>query len=939
MSVHIQNILGDLRRQITSFFNREEVKNLCQDLSIPYENLGGEGHEAIIRELIAYCQRYGRISDLLNYCQRERPNAPWPTAEAINQALPGAIDDIAQTTRRYLRHLIERYQYLDYRGMGMVDGTPIRIPLLEMYIPLKARVEMLDDNKVSAPGQTTQATNYSLSEPLSLLELLQQYNGLVILGDPGAGKTTFLKYLALQLASEPEQTLGLNNRLPLVLSFSAYANALAEKDIPLPDFLAQFYRSTGLDLNLEAMIEDALAQGKALLLLDGLDEVNDDTLRHLLAGRILSFFAFQQQNGNKFVFTSRAAGYRDVRLVVDGLVECTLVDFDQSEIDQFVTKWTQLIEQTAQGETALALTQAEREKAELLATIQENPGLRRLATNPLLLTILVLMKRQGITLPERRVELYEQYIQILLRQWNLARSLDRPLSSKIDTIELFRVLAPVALWMHQTVSGIGLVERREIQRKLTEIYRQRGLPEPEQAASQFLQDVQVQVGLLAERGPGLYGFLHLTFQEYLAAVAVAQLGQSDIQPIITKLLKHITQENWREVILLTVAYIGLIQHRDEAASAILLGLVEQSGEQMEQATLLAADALHNAWPGGVTASCRAAVISALQSMMTNTTQTAAIRRARAGQLLAQVGDPREFVISVDEMHFCYIPSGPFWMGSGTDEHLNDSLSYSYWMSQFPITNAQFTHFVAAGGYDIAAFWTEAQAVDRWQDGTAQDWHSRGWRNQPHDYGSPYNLPNHPVVGITWYESLAFTRWLGQHWQEKGVLPGNWAVYLASEAEWEKAAKGGLEIPDEPLIEPVSRIQHAEIGRHSRQTNPFPNRVTPWAGDAEPNRANYQATGIEATNAAGCFANGATVYGCEEMCGNVWEWTRSQYRDYPYQAHDGRETERIKLYHQMVVRGGAYWVDALAISCNVRARRSPNDRNSNYGFRVVVIPQA
>jgi formylglycine-generating enzyme required for sulfatase activity len=431
--------------------------------------------------------------------------------------------------------------------------------------------------------------------------------------------------------------------------------------------------------------------------------------------------------------------------------------------------------------------------------------------------------------------------------------------------------------------------------------------------------------------------LHLTFQEYLAAVAIAHLGQSDIQPVVTKLLKHAAQENWREVILLTIAYIGLIQHRDEAASAVLLSLMEQAGEQSEQATLLAGDALRNAWPGGVSVACYTAVIHALQTMMENADQTAAVRRARAGQLLAQLGDPREFVTAVDEMLLCYIPSGTFWMGSGTEEHLNDILSYDYWMSRFPITNAQFAQFVAAGGYDTAAFWTEAEAVDRWQNGVAQDWLSRGWRKRPYDYGLPYNLSNHPVVGITWYEALAFTRWLNQHWQENGWLPGNWTILLPSEAEWEKAARGGLEVPTKPLVEPVSKVQQAEIGRYPQQANPFPKRLNPWAGEAEANLANYRATGIEATNAVGCFANGTTLYGCEEMCGNVWEWTRSQYHAYPYSPHDGRETEIIKLYHQMVIRGGAYWVDDLTISSSARARRSPNDRNSNYSFRVVVMP--
>ena len=75
-----------------------------------------------------------------------------------------------------------------------------------------------------------------------------------------------------------------------------------------------------------------------------------------------------------------------------------------------------------------------------------------------------------------------------------------------------------------------------------------------------------------------------------------------------------------------------------------------------------------------------------------------------------------------------------------------------------------------------------------------------------------------------------------------------------------------------------------------------------------------------------------------MCGNVWEWTASRFRPYPYDASDSREAPDVKLYEEMVLRGGAYWSDARTANVTFRARRSPNDQNSSYGFRLMLSPK-
>jgi hypothetical protein len=308
-------------------------------------------------------------------------------AEALLAALGKvrAPAELRQQTQAYLEHIVASYRYLDFRGMGMGDRVALRLPLLEMYVPLKARVERpqgetwardlrLAGRQPSA--EEAAAMGERLSEPQPVLDLLQRHDGLVVLGDPGAGKTTFLKYLALHLALGRAAEIGLAPRLPVLVPLSAYANALAVKDTPLGRFIADYTRERGVDLPLGAMLEQALAEGKALLLLDGLDEVKDLTRRRDVVNRVVDFFTVQRQRGNKFILTSRIVGYDQVRRPIEGLAECTLVDFDDEDISLFIAKWTRAIEQAAQGPSQVAAQIAGREQAELLAAIWRSAGRR-----------------------------------------------------------------------------------------------------------------------------------------------------------------------------------------------------------------------------------------------------------------------------------------------------------------------------------------------------------------------------------------------------------------------------------------------------------------------------------------------------------------------------------------------------------------------------------
>ena len=130
----------------------------------------------------------------------------------------------------------------------------------------------------------------------------------------------------------------------------------------------------------------------------------------------------------------------------------------------------------------------------------------------------------------------------------------------------------------------------------------------------------------------------------------------------------------------------------------------------------------------------------------------------------------------------------------------------------------------------------------------------------------------------------------------------WRVTLPSELEWEKAARGNLR-----------------------------DKVFPWEDEPDPNRANYDATGIGTTSTVGCFPD--NDFGLHDMIGNLWEWTLSEYASYPYQADDGREN--LEGSETRVVRGGSWNVRHDVARCAFRYWLHPDDRRDLIGFRVVL----
>jgi len=168
--------------------------------------------------------------------------------------------------------------------------------------------------------------------------------------------------------------------------------------------------------------------------------------------------------------------------------------------------------------------------------------------------------------------------------------------------------------------------------------------------------------------------------------------------------------------------------------------------------------------------------------------------------------------------------------------------------------------------------------------------------------------------------------------------------LPTEAEWEKGARGGVLLPKASVVlKPdmlVRKVEDIEFW-----DNPEARRAYPWGEEVDTERANYGETGIGTTSAVGCFLDGRSPYGMEDLSGNVWEWTRSLWgKDvvdpefkYPYDPSDGREGANAEDDVLRVLRGGAFDLNPYLVRCAYRNRSGPYYRFNLVGFRVVVSP--
>jgi formylglycine-generating enzyme required for sulfatase activity len=250
-------------------------------------------------------------------------------------------------------------------------------------------------------------------------------------------------------------------------------------------------------------------------------------------------------------------------------------------------------------------------------------------------------------------------------------------------------------------------------------------------------------------------------------------------------------------------------------------------------------------------------------------------------------DPKPDVLTITapiHLELVRVPAGEFLMGSDPEKD-EDAMDREqpqhtidlpeFAIGKYPVTNAQYAAFVQA---------TDHMTPKHWEDGEI-----------------PSGKEDHPVVNVSWEDAMDFCQWLSQETGKGFVLP--------SEAEWEKAARG------------------------------TDGRIYPW-GDEDPTAelCNFSVNVGDTTPVGNYSPEGDSPYECADMAGNVWEWTRSVYKDYPYDSEDGREDLDAGGDVRRVVRGGAFDFPEYYVRCAFRLDGDfPDYRFWYFGFRVVVSP--
>lgn len=400
-------------------------------------------------------------------------------------------------------------------------------------------------------------------------DIFEKTKGLALLALPGGGKSLLLKRLAVAYAS-PDRRLKSDDGLPQIEITPVLIRCREWRDhitLPIATLLKRLPDITGqpeLD-GLCLALTPLFRTGKILLLIDGLDEIHDDADRTVFVENLRAFL--DQYPRTKLVVTSREAGFNLVAPYLATYCEqWRVAPLSHDAIKQLCSHWHKLMA----GNSPEALSEAET----LGAVLTSNVALRRLAENPLLLTMLLVVKHGAGRLPPDRVSLYGRAVEVLLDTWNIKGH--DALNMKEAIPQLSYIAYELMQAGQQTATEqelLGLLEKAR--RNVPQINRYaRDTP------YEFLKRVELRSSLLLEAGHQVengravpfYQFRHLTFQEYLTALAIVEghYDGYDTKVAITKpLTGRLASDEWKEVVPMTAVLAG------KQAEPIIKALVNQ----------------------------------------------------------------------------------------------------------------------------------------------------------------------------------------------------------------------------------------------------------------------------------------------------------------------------------------------------------------------------
>lgn len=869
--------------------------------------------------------------------------------------------------RREAKKAEEEYKAALKKELGHIDllGSPDieyrGVELDKAFVSLRISESWRSDERFGAPvngkkksrkSKLPYSTDHSHLSPEQVIkQAFLSHNLLLIIGDPGSGKTTLIKYYVMKCLNRKHRQLGFHKKIfPVFFPLREMAGIkdLAEKDnepLLLYKCLHKWAQNRQLTTVTQDHFKEWLTERDTLVLLDGLDEIGSLDRRIEILNWI-NLLVNGLRNA-KFVLTSRATGYRkmdNVQLKIPHL-RADIMDFTPHQQKLFLQKWFRAAYCTDRPHDCPPGWEKKREsEADLKSSAlveflnrESNRAVRDLAAVPILLQIMAVIWEKREYMPETRSELYHVALNYILEHRDKVRNIPPPLSAAMSR----RVLAPAAFWMHS--------ELKQDEALKTEMHDQMQpvldtLDKHPDAADYcaFLRD---RAGLIADYDKDHYIFRHKSFREYLASFRLREQGDHKYR---SQLLAGHFKEDWWEETLRFVMGEADDQFFDQFVEALfretgkwqlndhqqnlLLDIVKEAPQKRIDALT---DVLNrdNIEPNQrrYALGCLKVIGSkpALQAIENyaennenpgeeeNRSYAWDIHFQFAGEKTGLLVDESGQTIRnpfEDYVEYIKIPGGRY-IYSVTEKKVTVPDLY---FCKYMVTNKRYRRFIDYLKGDekklnhllpLSYFSNELKMFAKRIDGFIKflgadytKWHER-FRSKFED-DKRFNAQDQPVVAISWYAARAYCFWLsclkiaaerGEHIVSVPVDELAGIYRLPTEEEWEWAAYGN---PDGTT------------------------REFPWPvekGKPSPELANY-GENVGFTTPVGRYPDGATPLGLMDMAGNAWEWMENFFdKDNDVRA----------------MRGGSWSNVVDVLRCSVRGYSYPRIHRDSNGFRPLL----